>query len=254
MRFSISAALWLLAITAAVVASFVYLQLDFGSLIRADSRTQMLDYASSFFPPNTSPAWLAKLWQGALETLAISAIGTLLAALFGAVLSLLAAGRLGAIAKSVCRLLLNALRSVPELVWAALMVLAAGLGPFAGTLAIALHTTGVLGRLFAEALENTPPEPANALREAGASATAAFLYGTLPGVIPQWLAYTLYRWENNIRMAAVLGFVGAGGLGQMLHVTLSLFQQSKAMSVILAMLAMVLLVDALSGWLRAKLG
>ncbi len=254
MRSSISAALWLLAITAAVVASFAYLQLDFGSLIRADSRAQMLDYAGSFFPPNTSPAWLTKLWQGALETLAISAIGTLLAALLGAVLSLLAAGRLGAIAKSACRLLLNALRSVPELVWAALMVLAAGLGPFAGTLAIALHTTGVLGRLFAEALENTPPEPANALREAGASATTAFLYGTLPGVVPQWLAYTLYRWENNIRMAAVLGFVGAGGLGQMLHVTLSLFQQSKAMSVILAMLAMVLLVDALSGWLRARLG
>lgn len=253
MRAALSA-FWLLAIVAAVVASFAYLQLDFVSLVSADSRTQMLDYAGSFFPPNTSPAWLAKLWQGALETLAISAIGTLLAALFGAALSLLAAGRLGRVAKSICRLLLNALRSVPELVWAALMVLAAGLGPFAGTLAIALHTTGVLGRLFAEALENTPAEPANALRQAGASATTAFLYGTLPGVIPQWLAYTLYRWENNIRMAAVLGFVGAGGLGQMLHVTLSLFQQSKAMSVILAMLVMVLVVDALSGWLRARLG
>ena len=73
-------------------------------------------------------------------------------------------------------------------------------------------------------------------------------------MLPQWLSYTLYRWENNIRMAAVLGFVGAGGLGQMLHVTLSLFQQSKASSVIIAMLAMVLLVDALSGWLRARLG
>lgn len=251
---TVFSAFWLLAIITAVVASFAYLQLDFVSLVSADSRTQMLDYAGSFFPQNTSPAWLAKLWQGALETLAISAIGTLLAALFGAVLSLLAAGRLGRIAKSICRLLLNALRSVPELVWAALMVLAAGLGPFAGTLAIALHTTGVLGRLFAEALENTPAEPANALRQAGASATTAFLYGTLPGVIPQWLAYTLYRWENNIRMAAVLGFVGAGGLGQMLHVTLSLFQQSKAMSVILAMLVMVLVVDALSGWLRARLG
>ncbi|MEH6567034.1 MAG: phosphonate ABC transporter, permease protein PhnE [Halopseudomonas sp.] len=254
MKSGINAALWFLAIAAAVIASFVYLQLDFPSLVLADSRAQMLDYAASFFPPNTSPDWLTKLWQGALETLAISAVGTLLAAFLGALLSLLAAGRLGGLAKAACRLLLNALRSVPELVWAALMVLAAGLGPFAGTLAIALHTTGVLGRLFAEALENTPPEPAEALRQAGASATSAFLYGTLPGVIPQWLAYSLYRWENNIRMAAVLGFVGAGGLGQMLHVTLSLFQQSKAMSVILAMLAMVLLVDALSGWLRARLG
>lgn len=238
----------------AVAASFIWLQLDFSALVTADGREQMARYVAAFFPPNTTPAWLAKLWQGALETLAISAIGTLLAALFGAVLSLLAAGRMGAFARSLCRLLLNALRSVPELVWAALMVLAAGLGPFAGTLALALHTTGVLGRLFAEALENTPTAPAVALRESGAGRITAFLYGTLPGVLPQWLSYTLYRWENNIRMAAVLGFVGAGGLGQMLHVTLSLFQQSKASSVIIAMLAMVLLVDALSGWLRARLG
>ena len=247
-------ALTLTLLCAAVAASFIWLQLDFSSLVTADGREQMARYVAAFFPPNTSPAWLAKLWQGALETLAISAIGTLLAALFGAALSLLAAGRMGTLARSLCRLLLNALRSVPELVWAALMVLAAGLGPFAGTLALALHTTGVLGRLFAEALENIPTAPATALREAGAGRIVAFLYGTLPGVLPQWLSYTLYRWENNIRMAAVLGFVGAGGLGQMLHVTLSLFQQSKASSVIIAMLAMVLLVDALSGWLRARLG
>ena len=108
----------------------------------------------------------------------------------------------------------------------------------------------MLGRLFAEALENTPAEPANALREAGAGALAAFCYGTLPGVLPQWLSYSLYRWENNIRMAAVLGFVGAGGLGQLLYVTLSLFQQSRAATVIMTMLLMVLLVDALSAWLR----
>lgn len=254
MKRTLTNLLTLTLLCVAVAAAFIWLQLDFSALITADGREQMARYVAAFFPPNTSPAWLAKLWQGTLETLAISAIGTLLAALFGAILSLLAAGRMGAVARSICRLLLNALRSVPELVWAALMVLAAGLGPFAGTLALALHTTGVLGRLFAEALENTPTAPATALREAGAGRVAAFLYGTLPGVLPQWLSYTLYRWENNIRMAAVLGFVGAGGLGQMLHVTLSLFQQSKASSVIMAMLAMVLLVDALSSWLRARLG
>ncbi|PAU87757.1 phosphonate ABC transporter, permease protein PhnE [Pseudomonas sp. WN033] len=244
---------WLLLIGAAVSASFWYLDMDLGGLLRGDSPQQMQAYALSFFPPDSSANWLRQISRGALETLAISAIGTLLAALLGAGLSLLAAGRLGRLAKAAARLLLNALRSVPELVWAALMVLAAGLGPFAGTLAIALHTAGVLGRLFAEALENTPVEPANALREAGAGTLAAFFYGTLPGVLPQWLAYTLYRWENNIRMAAVLGFVGAGGLGQMLYVTLSLFQQPRAMTVILAMLLMVLLVDALSAWLRRRL-
>ncbi len=254
MKRHIEALLWLTLIGAALVWSFSWLQLDLIGLLRQDSLRQMGDYAGSFFPPDTSPAWLQQIFKGALETLAISAIGTLLAALAGAGLSLLAAGRLGQLAKALSRLLLNALRSVPELVWAALMVLAAGLGPFAGTLALALHTAGVLGRLFAEALENAPAEPAQALRQAGAGPLAAFCYGTLPGVLTQWLSYTLYRWENNIRMAAVLGFVGAGGLGQMLYFTLSLFQQSRAASVILAMLVLVLLVDALSAWLRNRLG
>ena len=141
---------------------------------------------------------------------------------------------------------------MPELVWAALMVLAAGLGPNAGSLALALHTAGVLGRLFAEALENAPPGPAEALRLAGSGRIAAFAYGTLPAVWPQLVAYLLYRWENNIRMASVLGFVGAGGLGQMLYLSLSLFQQAQAATVILAMLALVLAVDVLSGWARQR--
>jgi len=252
MRRTIEALFWLALVTLALLASFSYLELDLFGLLGTASREQMYNYAGSFFPPDTSRDWLQKILRGTLETLAISAIGTLLAAVAGAGLSLLASGRLGAWAKALSRLLLNALRSVPELVWAALMVLAAGLGPFAGTLALALHTAGVLGRLFAEALENTPPEPALALRQAGAGPFAAFCYGTLPGVLTQWLSYTLYRWENNIRMASILGFVGAGGLGQMLYVSLSLFQQARASSVILAMVVLVVLVDALSAWLRIK--
>ena len=128
----------------------------------------------------------------------------------------------------------------------------AGLGPNAGTLALALHTAGVLGRLFAEALENTPKAPAEAIRLQGGSQLAAFCYGTLPNLFPQLLAYSLYRWENNIRMASVLGFVGAGGLGQMLYVSLSLFQEAQASTVILAMLVLVFAVDALSGWTRQR--
>ena len=182
----------------------------------------------------------------------MSAIGTLLAALLGLLLALPAAGRFGWLAASGSRLLLNALRAIPELVWAALVVLAAGLGPNAGTLALALHTSGVLGRLFAEALENTPKEPAEAIRLSGGGPVVAFCYGTLPCVWPQLIAYSLYRWENNIRMASVLGFVGAGGLGQMLYVSLSLFQQAQAATVILAMLLLVLMVDAFSGWARQR--
>jgi len=241
-----------LAILLAVGGSFVYLGIDLLGLASGDSLEQMLSYAQRFMSPDLSAAHLRAIGHGALETLAMSALGTLLAALLGVFLALPAAGRLGWPLQSVTRLLLNALRAIPELVWAVLMVLAAGLGPNAGTLALALHTAGVLGRLFAEALENTPPEPAAAIRLQGGSAWMAFCYGTLPNLWPQLLAYTLYRWENNIRMAAILGFVGAGGLGQMLYVSLSLFQEAQASTVILCMLLLVLAVDAFSGWTRQR--
>ena len=132
------------------------------------------------------------------------------------------------------RLLLNALRSVPELMWAALLLVAAGLGPMAGTLALALHTTGVLGRLFAEAIENAPQGPGFALRVRGVPEGRVLLYATLPQVLPQLMSYTLYRWENNIRAAAVLGVVGAGGLGQMLAFHLGLFQMPETSAVLAA--------------------
>lgn len=252
----------LLAILLAVAASFRFLQLDVGGIFSREAAGAMGTYVGGFLRPDFSDAHLQAIGQATLETLAMSAIGTLLAAILGLVLALPAARRLAArrpaagllasISFATSRLLLNALRAVPELVWAALMVLAAGLGPNAGTLALALHTAGVLGRLFAETLENTPGAPAHAVRLAGGGALTAFAYGTLPGAWPQLLAYTLYRWENNIRMAAILGFVGAGGLGQLLYISLSLFQEARAATVILAMLLLVLAVDALSGWARQR--
>jgi phosphonate transport system permease protein len=244
--------LLIVAIGVAVIASFGYLKLDLGELGSATSLKQMGAYAQRFLSPDLSATHLQAILKGALETLAMSALGTLLAAVFGILLALPAAGRFGWPLQSASRLLLNGLRAIPELVWAALMVLAAGLGPNAGTLALALHTTGVLGRLFAEALENTPPEPAEAIRLQGGNPVLAFCYGTLPNLAPQLLAYCLYRWENNIRMASVLGFVGAGGLGQMLYVSLSLFQEAQASTVILAMLILVLGVDSLSAWSRQR--
>ncbi|MCY1215210.1 Phosphate-import permease protein PhnE [compost metagenome] len=242
----------LLALLAAAITSFIWLGIDLGALVGGDALQQMGSYAARFLKPDLSTAHLAAIGWGAMETLAMSALGTLLAALLGMLFAIPAAGRFGSVAQGGARLVLNALRAVPELVWAALMVLAAGLGPNAGTLALALHTAGVLGRLFAEALENTPAEPAEAIRLNGGGRITAFCYGTLPAVWPQLVAYMLYRWENNIRMASVLGFVGAGGLGQMLYMSLSLFQEAQAASVILAMLVLVLGVDALSGWMRQR--
>jgi phosphonate transport system permease protein len=241
------------AAIALVWASFLYLSIDVAQIFTADSARQLAEFVLRFFPPDTSSAYLRKIAGGALETLAVSALGTVLAMAAGLALALPASGRLGAIARTAARLVLNFLRSVPELVWGALMVLAAGLGPFAGTLALALHTSGVLGRLFAEALENAPPEPARALVGAGSSSSVAFLYGTLPMVMPQFMAYSLYRWEMNVRMATVLGFVGAGGLGQMLYYELSLLREPQACTVIIAMLALIVLIDAASAWLRRRL-
>jgi phosphonate transport system permease protein len=236
-----------------IVASFAYLSLGLDRLFSAEAGADMLRFLVSFFPPNLTPEYLAKVGKGALETLAISALGTLLAAAGAMFLALPASGRYGLALRNGTRFLLNVLRSVPELVWGALMVLAAGLGPFAGTLALALHTAGVLGRLFAETLENAPPEPAGALVESGATPALAFVYGTLPSILPQLVAYSLYRWEMNIRMAAILGFVGAGGLGQMLYFELSLFRQGEACTVILAMLLLVIVVDAVSALVRRGL-
>ena len=230
-----------------------WLNLGLGELFTRDALRLISDFFISFFPPDVVGEWLSRVGYAVLETLAISAIGTLLAVAAGFVLALPSSGRYGAVPAAVVNFLFNALRSVPELVWATLMVLCVGLGPFAGVLALALHTTGVLGRLFSQALQNTAPAPRNALRDLGANPLVAFLYGTLPEVTPQLLAYSLYRWEMNIRMAAILGFVGAGGLGQLLYFNLSLFKYAQASTVIAAMLLLSIAVDAASAAWRRRL-
>ena len=238
-----------LALVVLVIASFWSLDLQWAQFLSLQAVHSMARFVGEFFPPDTSPAFLRKVALGAWETLAMSALGTGLAALAGLALAVpasrLYAGHT-APARMPTRLILNALRSIPELVWAALLLISAGLGPFAGTLALALHTTGVLGRLFAEAIENAPPGPAAALRAHGVGNGRVFLYATLPQVLPQLMSYTLYRWENNIRAAAVLGVVGAGGLGQLLAFHMGLFHMSKTATILGAMLLMVAVVDAAS--------
>ncbi len=248
-----STPLLLLALLALVAASFATLRLDLAAFLSPDALRTTREFLAGFAPPETATPFLLKTLNAALETLSMSALGTLLAVAGGLVLALPAAGRWGSTARSVVRIVLNVLRSIPELVWAALLLVAAGLGPFAGTLALGAHTAGVLGRLFADALENAAPQPEAALRANGAPALSAFFYATLPQTLPQMLSYTLYRWENNIRAAAVLGVVGAGGLGQMLKYHLSLFQMERAATVVLAMLLLVALVDAISFALRRTL-
>ena len=238
-----------LAVFVLVVASFATLDLQWAQFLSLEAMRSMAKFLGEFFPPETNPEFLRKVAIGTWETLAMSALGTLLAAAFGLALALPASrlhGADAARARGVTRLVLNALRSVPELVWAALLLICAGLGPFAGTLALAIHTSGVLGRLFAEAIENAPPGPGAALRAQGVGNGRIFLYATLPQVLPQLLSYALYRWENNIRAAAVLGVVGAGGLGQLLAFHMGLFHMGKTATVLGAMLLLVVAVDAFS--------
>ena len=246
---------WLIGISilALLFASFGSLTGDWSSLFSLDAAKRMIDLFAGFFPPATDAPYLKKIAFATIETLAISWLGTLLALFAGILLALPAAGYLGPLARAATRFLLNVLRAIPELVWAALLVIAAGLGPFPGTLALALHTSGVLGRLFAESLENASPEPMAALRRNGTAAVPAFCYGTLPLIVPQLISYTLYRWENNIRAASVLGVAGAGGLGQMLYFHLSLLQYPETGTILLAMILLVALVDALSNRLRNRL-
>jgi phosphonate transport system permease protein len=235
------------------VASFWTLDLKWAQFFSLDAARKMGKFIGELLVPETSSKFLAKLGWAALETLAMSALGTVIAAVLGLALALPASkvhSNDPARWRGITRLVLNALRSIPELVWAALLLISAGLGPFAGTLALALHTAGVLGRLFAESFENAPTGPAFALRTRGVPEGRVFWYATFPQVLPQLLSYTLYRWENNIRAAAVLGVVGAGGLGQMLAFHMGLFQMQETSSILIAMILLVALVDAASYWSR----
>ncbi|MES2760020.1 MAG: phosphonate ABC transporter, permease protein PhnE [Pseudomonadota bacterium] len=246
---------WLLvlALAALVYASFASLPLQLATFFSAEALATTTEFLEGFAPPELATPFLLKCLSATAETLSMSALGTLLAVFGGLALALPAAGRFGRVPRALTRAVLNVLRSIPELVWASLLLVAAGLGPFAGTLALAAHTSGVLGRLFADALENAEPLPERTLRSNGAAPMAAFFYATLPQTLPQMLSYTLYRWENNIRAAAVLGVVGAGGLGQMLKYHLSLFQMQNAATVVICMLLLVAMVDAISFAMRRAL-
>ena len=240
---------FVLGVVVLVVLSFWSLDLQWAKFLSAGAFSKMGRFLAELTQLEGSARFIQKLLMASLETLAMSAVGTLLAVGLGLALALPASKTFDgdpARWRGLTRLVLNALRSIPELIWATLLLIAAGLGPFAGTLALALHTAGVLGRLFAEAIENAPPGPSQALRVRGVGEGRVFIYATLPQVLPQLISYTLYRWENNIRAAAVLGVVGAGGLGQMLAFHLGLFQMGETGSILLAMLILVALVDALS--------
>jgi len=246
--------------------------IDVGALTSGEAAREIATYVAKLFPPDLSSASLRDAVTGAWETFAISLVGSVLSVCvafplaLGATRTLLYRGvlyeghrlsspqraiRMAVVAAS--KTVLAIFRTVPEIVWALIFVFVVGLGPFPGVLALGFHTGGVLGKLFGEVLEDVDPRPLEVLQSTGSGRLGIVLYGILPQALPQFVSYALYRWEVNIRAAAIMGFVGAGGLGQRIYVAISLFQEHQLLTLILAVYVMVTLVDALSAWLRARL-
>ena len=242
-------------------------ELDPGVLLQADNRQQMASFASGFWPPAHDRDFLALLLESTLQTLAVATAGMALALLLAVPASLLASRALSLAAASrggrasawsrVARLpvrgLLVFLRSVPEIVWALLFVRAVGLGPTAGVLAIAITYSGMLGKVYAEIFESVDQRPAHALLQAGSSRFSGFLYGILPSAAAELVSYTVYRWECAVRASVVMGFVGAGGLGQQIDLSMRMFAGAEVASMLLAFLGLVFMADQLSRLLRGRL-
>ena len=267
---------WRLLVSAGFAALIVWSYrgtgIDLDQLFGAEGLRQIGVYVTKLFPPDLSTGALREAGIGAVETFAISFAGSVLAACIALPLALLTTRsllyrgvlfegqRMGVGVRllrvgiyAAAKAVLNLLRTIPEILWALIFVFVVGLGPFPGVLALGFHTGGVLGKLFGEVLDDVDPKPLEALQSTGASRLSILFYGILPQAAPQCLSYALYRWEVNIRAAAVLGFVGAGGLGQRIHVTISLFLDHQLLTLVLAIYVMVTLVDALSAYLRKRL-
>jgi phosphonate transport system permease protein len=192
--------------------------------------------------------------QDMFLTLQMALWGSFLAVLLAVPLGLLAARNVAPVyIQQPVRRLLDALRSVPDLVVGTLFVLAVGLGPLAGVLAIALNTGGVLGKLFSEAVESIDPAPVEGVRAVGAHPLAEVVYGVAPQVAPLWTSFALYRFESNARSATILGLIGAGGIGQRLFESLEGFEYGQTAMIILVIVASVSMIDLLSQAIRTRL-
>lgn len=210
-----------------------------------------LVFAQGFARPDFSS------WRDCLEQMAV----TLHMALWGSLLAVIAAIPLGLAAsanvspwwlRQPVRRGLDALRAINEMVFAFVFMVAVGLGPFAGTLALFVHTTGVLGKLFSEAVESIDPRPVEGIRSTGANWLEEIVWGVLPQVMPMWTSYALYRFESNVRSATAVGIVGAGGIGYMLHERFRIYDYGMVAAILLMIVATVTLIDLLSSWLRQK--
>lgn len=253
----------------AMVATSFYLT-GFFTSTRAGLLSRIVRFAGEMFPPELDPVFLRSLAVPLIQTIGISVMGTLIGIAIGALLSLPAtstltfggddeAGSRALLPKAArsfvyyaTRLTLNVLRSIPELVWALMCILVVGLGPFGGTLAIGLHTGGVLGKLYAETLEEVPARPVEALRATGAQPLQILFWGIWPQARPTLVSYTVLRWEMNLRVSTVLGLVGGGGLGQAIYNNIQLGFYSRITTIVAIIYVLVIMTDWLGDRLRSR--
>jgi phosphonate transport system permease protein len=204
-------------------------------------------YASEFFPPDFRD-WRIYAREMVI-TVHIALWGTLLAVLAAVPMGLLSSANIApAWIHQPVRRLMDACRAINEM----LFIVAVGLGPFAGVLALTVHTTGTLAKLFSEAVEAIDPRPVEGIRATGAHKLVEIVYGVLPQVMPLWLSFTLYRFESNVRSASVVGMVGAGGIGVVLFEVIRGFQYAQTCAVLIILVVTVSLIDLLSARLRQR--
>jgi phosphonate transport system permease protein len=247
--------------------------IDPAAFFEAKGRAALWKFLTGMFPPDFSWDFLSLMLRPALETIQISLLGTLIAVMIGFPLGLMGTHSLvvrgilndaelqGAPARrtlryaiySAARGLLSLFRSIPEFVWAFMFVRAVGLGPFPGVLAIGVAYGGMLGKVYSEIFEGVNHRPLEALQSTGASKLQIFFYGWFPQALPNFISYTLYRWECAVRASAILGLVGAGGLGQQIEISMRMFDFSEVLTILIILFIMVAAVDYISAKVRAML-
>lgn len=208
-------------------------------------------YASDFFPPDFRD-WRI-YGKEMLVTVHIAIWGTVLALIAAVPAGLLCASNVAPVwVHQPMRRLMDACRAINEMVFAMLFIVAVGLGPFAGVLALAIHTMGTLAKLFSESVEAIDPRPVEGIRATGAHRLVEVIHGVIPQVLPLWLSFTLYRFESNVRSASVVGMVGAGGIGVVLYEVIRSFQYGQTAAVLLILVVTVSLIDLVSAQVRQR--
>ena len=259
LRLALAAAAFLAALVVAAIGAEVNLRTlftYFGNFISYFDRILTLEDGTRVWsnPAEWFWGWRKWLWMLA-ETILISYVGTMIGAVLAFALNFLAAQNTSPAPwlRFVIRRLLEFARTVPGIVFALIFVIAFGLGPMAGVLAIAIHSTGALGKLFSEIVENADMKPVEGVRSTGASWLSCMRFAVLPQVSAGYASYALLRFEINVREASVMGFVGAGGIGQELVVAIRKFYYSDVSAILLTIIVTVFIIDICTGWLRGRL-